>query len=156
MSTILKFMADDHDRLDRIFGDFKKIKNSDKAKAKELFRLFKTGLQRHIVWEEEILFPIFEEKTGMRNAGPTAVMRNEHQEIKKFLETIHGGVANAKIDTNDAESGLVAVLTDHNNKEENILYPWIDKSLTAKEREDLFKKMEELPAAKFNHCCGAH
>ena len=36
---------------------------------KEAFKEFKLGLQRHIVWEEELLFPIWEEKTGMVEDG---------------------------------------------------------------------------------------
>ena len=52
---------------DRIFG------------SHSLFSQFDTGVRAHIAWEEEILFPPFEEKTGMRM---------EHQQIKQLLQTI--------------------------------------------------------------------
>jgi iron-sulfur cluster repair protein YtfE (RIC family) len=79
----------DHDRLDDLFKNFQQLKRSDFSKAKQFFKEFKIGLQRHIIWEEEILFPLFEEKTGLKNGGPTEVMRLEHRQIKTHLETIH-------------------------------------------------------------------
>ncbi|MDP4012026.1 MAG: hemerythrin domain-containing protein [Candidatus Nanoarchaeia archaeon] len=152
MKTILSFMGEDHDRLDSIFKDFKN-ENLDKNKAKGLFHEFKTGLQRHIVWEEEILFPLFEDKTGMHDTGPTAVMRTEHKKIKDFLEKIHISLANDDIHTSDLENELIAVLTEHNNKEENILYPWIDNSVSEKEKEEAFAEMKNLSPEKYNKCC---
>ena len=76
------YYGQDHDRLDDLFTKHQQLKRTDFAKAKEYFKEFKFGLQRHIVWEEDILFPLFEEKTGMRGGGPTAVMRMEHRIIK--------------------------------------------------------------------------
>lgn len=149
-------MADDHDRLDKIFAEFRKIKNTDLSKAKRLFHDFKTGLQRHIVWEEEILFPLFEDKTSMRETGPTAVMRREHSHIKDFLEAIHDQIANGNDTIDNLAESLIDILTDHNNKEEDVLYPWIDNSVSDPEREKALIKMKELPPEKFNQCCGTH
>ena len=61
----------DHDRLDELFKTFQQLKRSDFPKAKEAFKEFKFGLQRHIVWEEDLLFPLWEKKTGMSEGGPT-------------------------------------------------------------------------------------
>lgn len=152
IKTVLSFMGADHDRLDNIFQEFKNIKNTDKNKARNLFHEFKVGLQKHIVWEEEILFPLFENKTGMYDTGPTAVMRLEHKKIKDLLERIHHSIAK-HIQTNDLEDSLIEVLTEHNNKEENILYPWIDDSVSGQEKEQAFTKMKNLPPEKYNRCC---
>lgn len=152
MKTILSFMGDDHDRLDNIFKEFKNIKNTNKNKTRNLFHEFKIGLQKHIVWEEEILFPLFENKTGMDDTGPTGVMRMEHRKIKAFLEKIHESLGK-NIQTNDLEDGLIEILTEHNNKEEDILYPWIDNSADEEEREEAFIKMQNLPPWKYNKCC---
>lgn len=142
MNSIADFMSKDHDRLEDIFKGFQKTKSSDVNKAKELFYSFKSGLERHIVWEEEILFPIFEERTGMSAGGPTMVMRTEHQQIKEFLTHINGQLANS--DSGEAE--LIQVLTSHNDKEESILYPWIDNSLGENEREEILRRMKESDA----------
>ena len=78
----------DHDRLDALFT-FQQLKRTDFAKAKDAFVEFKHGLQRHIVWEEDVLFPKWEENSGMAEGGPTQVMRTEHQMIGQCLEAIH-------------------------------------------------------------------
>ena len=78
-------MEKDHDRLDDLFNKYKDLKNSDPNKAEEMFSEFKSGLEKHILWEEDILFPLFEKKTGMYEGGPTAVMRLEHKNIKSIF-----------------------------------------------------------------------
>ncbi len=151
MNSVMDFMGKDHDRLDRIFSEFGNA--TSVGTAKPLFHDFKIGLQRHIVWEEEVLFPAFEEKTGMHGAGPTEVMRDEHRQIKKFLEAMHDRIAKGKKDTTELEKGLLEVLKPHNDKEESILYPCIDESLTEKEIEGVLAKMKSLPAERYNKCC---
>ena len=80
-TTITAFFEQDHDRLDELFKTFQQLKRSDFAKAKDAFKGFKFGLQRHIVWEEDLLFSLWEKKTGMTESGPTPAMRNEHRQI---------------------------------------------------------------------------
>ena len=153
-NNVLEFMGKDHDRLDKIFEQFRKTKNIGISKAKPFFHDFKTGLQRHIVWEEEILFPIFEDKTGMHDTGPTTVMRAEHRQIKGFLEKIKEKIEKGEITGVDGlEKELLEVLKAHNDKEENILYPWIDGQTSGQEKEKAFTKMKNLQPEKYNKCC---
>ena len=142
MSSVKDLMSKDHDRLDNIFLSFQKTKAGGLEQAKTLFSEFDSGLRRHIVWEEEILFPAFEEATGMKNSGPTGVMRMEHQQIKGFINQIREKLQKKDIETEEAEEGLIRVLTSHNQKEETILYPWIDRSLSENVRNDMIVKME--------------
>lgn len=153
-TTITAYYEADHHCLDELFESFQSWKRKDFPKAKEYFREFKFGLQRHIVWEEEILFPIFEEKTGMRDCGPTVVMRMEHRQIKAALEAIHEKVKAKNPDSDADEEQLVSILSQHNQKEENILYPEMDHVLLYNERKQVFQKMKEIPEEKFHHCCG--
>lgn len=138
-TTIHSYYATDHDRLDELFKQFQA--SDDLNKSREFYSAFKAGLERHIVWEEEILFPLFETATGSRNAGPTAVMRQEHQQIKRFLETIAVKLQDAEPVTGPDEVGLLDVLAAHNWKEENILYPAIDQMVSTAEREAVFARM---------------
>jgi len=124
--TISDFFEQDHDRLDELFKTFQKLKRSDFAKAKEAFKDFKFGLQRHIVWEEDLLFPLWEEKTSMSKGGPTFVMRAEHRKIGEQLKAIHEKVAEQNPDSDQEEEALLAILSSHNMKEERVLYPSID------------------------------
>jgi iron-sulfur cluster repair protein YtfE (RIC family) len=135
-------MSVDHDRLDDKFEGFEKLKADDIDGARTSFLDFQAGLLRHIAWEEDILFPIFEQETGMRDAGPTAVMRMEHDQIKKFLEEIAGKVLAGELEgIDEVKTGLLEVLGSHNQKEENILYPAIDNLTSEDEKEKVIEKM---------------
>ncbi len=88
MTTILEFMSIDHDRLDSKIRTYSADKLVDIERAESIFLSFKSELERHIIWEEDILFPVFERKTGIKDGGPTSVMRTEHIQIKNHLQEI--------------------------------------------------------------------
>ena len=145
----------DHDRLDALFTTFQQQKRKDMAKAKEAFVEFKFGLQRHIVWEEDVLFPKWEENSGMAEGGPTQVMRTEHRIIGECLEVIHQKVQANNPDSDLEEQRLVDVLKSHNMKEERILYPSIDQVITDQERAELYQAMKDIPEERYRTCCGS-
>ena len=151
--TISQYFAQDHDRLDALFASFRADKYSEYGKAKEAFREFKAGLERHIVWEEQLLFPVWEEKTGMTDSGPTFVMRGEHRHIGERLEAILQKVQNEDPDTGAEEQALIVLLSAHNMKEERVLYPSIDKLVTDDEREKLYDKMKAMSEDQYKLCC---
>ena len=157
MKPITELMEQDHDRLDGLFKEFQSAKIGDCAKATQAFSEFKRGLQRHIIWEEEFLFPRFEEQTGMSEEGPTAVMRLEHRRIKECLDGMHDRVAAGNMDTDEYEHELQNVLMVHNTKEETVLYPAIDRCVSAQEAAELIAAMKALPASRYAQCCtGTH
>lgn len=149
---ITVFYSGDHDQLDGYFKKFQELKREDYPQAKEYFKKFKFGLQRHIVWEEEILFPLFEEKTGMKHGGPTEVMRHEHRQIKTYLEEVHKKVLCQNPQSDEEEQLLGDILKQHNHKEENILYPAIDRSVSDEERQNVFGDMQALSEHKYKTC----
>lgn len=151
--TITAYYEQDHDRLDELFKTFHTMKRSDFAKAKEAFKEFKIGLQRHIVWEEELLFPIWEEKTGMVEDGPTPMMRHEHSQIKQLLDAIHQKVEGQNLESDQDEQALLQLLSSHNRKEERALYPAIDNVISADERVKVFSDMNSISEDRHNACC---
>ena len=155
-NTITALYAEDHDRLDELFKTFQTSKRSDFAKAKEAYKEFKIGLQRHIVWEEELLFPMWEEKTGMVEDGPTPVMRFEHEQIKQLLDAIHRKVESQDLTSDQEEQALLNLLGSHNRKEERALYPAIDNVTDTDERTTIFNRMKTIPEDRDNACCSGH
>lgn len=154
--TVSAFFEQDHDRLDELFKTFQQLKRSDFPKAKEAFKEFKFGLQRHIVWEEDVLFPLWEKKTGMSESGPTPVMRHEHRQIGQQLEAIHGKVSEQNPDSDKEEQSLLDLLGSHNRKEELRLYPAIDQVAGTEGQEAIFQSMKNIPEKRYNLCCGQH
>ena len=155
-STITEFYEQDHDRLDELFKTFQRLKRSDFAKAKEAFKEFKFGLQRHIVWEEDILFPLWEKETGISEGGATSVMRTEHRQIGQHLEAIHQKVVDQNPDSDQEEQALLNLLGSHNMKEERVLYPGIDRVTSANVRETVFHNMKNISEERYKLCCEQH
>ena len=139
--TILQYYGHDHDRLDQLLEEYHRLKDTDLPAARERFAEFREGLERHIAWEEDILFPEFERKTGQRDTGPTAVMRFEHRQIQLKLAAIAGLLDQNDPGTDAEEEMLHELLGMHNYKEENILYPAIDGQITPGERARIFADM---------------
>jgi len=153
--TITTYFEADHDRLDSLFNRYREKKREDVKAAKPFFREFLKGLRRHIVWEEDVLFPFFEKASGIAS-GPTEVMRREHRQIGGILDRIHDKVRRADDDTGREEEELLAVLKPHNDKEEDILYPAIDQYADAAQVSMIFLQIEEIPEDRLRACCGSH
>jgi len=147
MQTVSKYMSQHHAELDLLFEEFVGQQADKPAQAIPVADKFRLGLLNHIVWEEEILFPVFDERSGMQGCGPTAVMRSEHGRIKELLEEISAKLSrNELAGLAEPENELAEILRSHNRKEENILYPSIDALLTDEERENAFARMAAIVA----------
>lgn len=153
--TISTIFDEDHDRLDELFKSFHMLKRTDFAQATRAFEDFKIGLQRHMVWEEDVLFPLWENKTGMTEGGPTFVMRQEHREIGESFDAIERKVQTQNPESDQEEQAFVDLLDRHNMTEEQVLYPAIDRATNADEREAVFQDMDNIPEARYRTGCGA-
>jgi regulator of cell morphogenesis and NO signaling len=100
-------------------------------------------LQRHLRWEESILFPLFEQKTG--HSGLTNTLRGEHEEIREWLAALNQKVEQNDPDCDHDETMLVEELGGHNAREEYALYPELDKLLTEEEQKATFEAMAAEP-----------
>lgn len=151
--TIVSLFQQDHRELDQVLDQYRHVKQSDVRAAKDSFKRFWTGLKRHIAWEEQLLFPVWERKSRMTGGGPTHVMRLEHRRIADLLNAIHEKIQAGDIGTEEEERQLVELLASHNMKEERILYPAIDQIVSAEERAGLFQAMKDLPEERYQTCC---
>jgi len=144
--TITDFFQSDHRRLDEIFRAFTdEVEGRRWEDALVHIKEFSLGLKNHIQAEEEILFPAFEQKTGMFGGGPTQVMRMEHMDIREFLDRAVKATADRdEAAVEEARSALVTYLLDHNMKEENILYPESDSFLDDSERAEIIQKAQRV------------
>ena len=128
---ISHYLTADHHHCDDLFADAENaVANDDWQTAKTQFKAFAAATLLHFTREENILFPAFEERTGISH-GPTAVMRSEHVEIRETLQGMADALAsrNANAYLGLAET-LLMLLRQHNMKEEQILYPMADQALS--------------------------
>lgn len=141
-------MHDHHQECDDRFAAAEAaIARQDWQTGGNQFAAFATALEAHFGAEEELLFPAFENATGMVS-GPTQVMRLEHRQMRGLVDAMrqalaaHDGEAFA-----GAAQTLLIMMQQHNMKEENILYPMIDRALAPSASELSTLLAERLGAA---------
>jgi iron-sulfur cluster repair protein YtfE (RIC family) len=145
--SVTSYLAWDHDRLDEGLRSVSSAVGKGRfAEAAAGYEEFEHGLLRHLRIEEELIFPVFEARSGMLN-GPTDVMRDEHRQVRMALALMRRGLLQA--DANAYGDGLrffESVLPDHNAKEEHILYPTLDRLLRPAERAALVSRLQRESA----------
>ncbi len=102
--------------------------------------------------EEELLFPSLV-RVGIPQDGPIAVMLFEHEMGRKYVRLMTDAFERFKLKDASAAAAIaqsaqdyVALLTDHIDKENNILFAMADDRLSAEAQEELsegFEKIEE-------------
>ncbi|WP_426417246.1 hemerythrin domain-containing protein [Aestuariirhabdus sp. LZHN29] len=130
MPAITDHMSADHRRCDELFSSAENHADAGQwPEAISAWQQFDEALQAHFGMEEQVLFPAFESATGM-TAGPTAVMRMEHQQMRALLAEISEAAGNQERSAflSGCET-LMIMMQQHNMKEEQILYPMADRSL---------------------------
>ena len=137
-------MTQDHQHCDAVFGRAESLAAAqDWVGAMAAFAQFKTAVLQHFDAEETLLFPAFEEKSGMR-MGPTQVMRGEHVQMRQLLDA-----ASTALHEKDGEDyagyaeTLLIMMQQHNLKEENMLYPLCDQQLF-EQSSVLLPKLQQL------------
>ena len=137
--SITDFFEKDHREIDALFEGLS-FKNA--AEDLALFDEFDRRLERHIRWEEDLLFPAIGKINPMIEQGPVRMMKIEHEAIRhskaKAIDAF------SRRDLAGAREHCDAVretLAQHNMKEERILYPACDQSLDRHAVSDLLTKI---------------
>src|SRR5262245_3272100 len=127
--SVAQILGSDHRRLDSILADAKRrLAAGDLPHAAARFSEFREGLERHIVAEEEVLFPALEALDGAAADGPARVMRSEHAEIRRLLAEVAASLACGGDERHTTPlAALTARIYAHNGKEERVLYPAADR-----------------------------
>ncbi len=133
METISIYMQQDHDLIDGIAeraiaaavaGDWAALEREGTE--------FLRRLRRHIEMEESVLFPAFEQRTGMAAGGPSVQMREEHVQMQPILEQLQSAIGSKDGPGYErASRALLDILVPHNQKEEQMMYPMLDEAMGA-------------------------
>jgi iron-sulfur cluster repair protein YtfE (RIC family) len=149
MATITSFLTEDHRHADGLFNAASEaVSRGALQEGERQLAFFRTALESHMRIEEDVLFPAFEQATGM-TSGPTAVMRQEHQQMLGALDNMSEACVNG--DAKRFESiatSFLHVLNMHSMKEEQVLYPMCDRVLQDVTADDLRERLEALRTAR--------
>ena len=122
--NLIDFFTHDHRTCDQTWIAVEDAAEAgDQTAMAAAYAKFRGEMLHHFKMEEDVLFPAFEEATGMTQ-GPTTMMRMEHEQMRGVLGQMDtacaAGEATALTDLGDT---LLMIIQQHNAKEEGMLYP---------------------------------
>jgi len=134
----------DHARLDALeAAAFEARARGALPLARAIFTDFAHGLRRHIDFEEQLLFPEFETRFRLTGEnGPTAVMRAEHGTIVVLLVVMEREIDDPAAPIELSRAELRQIQRDHDLKEEQILYPALDRMLDEEEGDRVVARIQ--------------
>ncbi|WP_281558800.1 hemerythrin domain-containing protein [Thalassomonas sp. RHCl1] len=124
MSSIPDYMTCQHRHCDDVFSAAESaVAIGNWPLAQEEWQIFTRELEAHLEAEETILFPRFEQATGITQ-GPTMVMRGEHEQMRALVQQLNQALAAADQEVYlGLSETLMVLMQQHNMKEEMMLYP---------------------------------
>ena len=131
MGKISEFMTRDHRRCDVLMAEAEAAaEDQDWGKAEQLTRKYVAAMEHHFTMEEQVLFPAFEEQTGIVQ-GPTMIMKSEHRQMRGLMAQLqHAMERRDESEYLDTSETLLIMMQQHNMKEEGMLYPMSDEQLS--------------------------
>ncbi len=143
MSTIQEYLTNDHRKCDEIFAKMEEQAGSSLESTRTFAEEFVADMEHHFQMEERVMFPEFEQKTGMTQ-GPTEMMRQEHTQMRSLFSQLLNAINE---NNNDRFFGtsetLMILLQQHNMKEEQMLYAMAQQHLSA-ESDRIVAMMDSL------------
>jgi len=130
MSSIVDYMTSKHRECDDVFTEAEgAVAKDDWLLASQKWPIFTKELALHLQAEETILFPKFEQATGMTD-GPTQVMRMEHEQMRALIQNLDNALTKRnKVSFLGFSETLMVLMQQHNMKEEMMLYPMTEQHL---------------------------
>lgn len=143
-NSLRLFLEADHARLDALWAECRALWGRDPAAAARVFQQFKTGLERHIAWEDELVFPAHEQHAGRPPDSLTALLTWEHRYLKRYLERLERLFAEPMTGAPLEWVVFEGMLAGHNRREEQLAYPQIEQTLSEPERRELLAAMQSV------------
>lgn len=156
-------LREEHQWILKVSGALEEILNREADEGLDLdaiedcvtfIRLFADAC--HHGQEEDLLFPELEARGMPRDAGPLAVMLQEHQvgrslasHMVRALPEAREGQADARDVLVNAARGYIQLIRGHINKEDNVLFNMADQVVTGSACEGLCAAYEEVCRRRF-------
>ncbi len=144
------------DRLDRAVGSGGVVSDGDLELARDCVAFFKLFVDAcHHAKEEDLLFPALEEQGMPHDAGPIAVMLEEHRLGRELVGRMARALEDENTDAARAELGraardYIALIRQHIGKEDGVLFTMADRMVTPKACQRLLEAYGRADACAFD------
>ncbi len=155
MDSFLRLL-DLHADLDAAFAEHQfALLHTEFGKALELLTAYETALLAHMDDEEKILLPLYTERAEIERGGSEKLFLDEHEKMRHLITLFRDATEELGKETKperhlirllDREAFYKRLCSHHDIREENILYPALDKVTTAEERIALFERLTSRPS----------
>ncbi|MEN7982181.1 MAG: hemerythrin domain-containing protein [Nanoarchaeota archaeon] len=135
MESINELLIKEHGKLLSFLINF--TKEEDKEKAKNLFDNFKWTLQKHFFVEEKAIFNFYEKIKG-EEVHEIFDLMGEHGDLLELMKFVEEDFSKDKIED------LKKLLIKHQNFEDDVFYPKLDKDLNEQQKKELIEKIKEV------------
>lgn len=157
----IHLLMHEHEFIKKVIGALGRLAPSvDQARAadpdilREIVRFMREFADRcHHAKEEDLLFPAMEKKGVPESGCPLGALRGEHQQGRELVtalaaatEALAAGKPQAADDLAATVGEITALYTNHIWKEDDMVFPMVDRLFTDDEREDLFERFEQAEA----------
>jgi hemerythrin-like domain-containing protein len=141
---VTTWFARDHELLDGLRLALVRVGCAGRyGEARELFDVYEARLRRHLRLEEDVVFPVFEARSGLLD-GPTSALRADHRDIRRAVEMMGAALRGAdEAAFRQAAAFLGEAAASHTSREDHILFPTTDQLLTPSERARLVARLQE-------------
>lgn len=151
MASISELMTV-HKVLDELFFEHQKaLLHFNFEKAASLLNAYESTLLSHIADEEEILLPVYAERAMFPVGGKPQFYYDDHKKIRDFVELFKAKTSEIASESEldrvllqllDREAFFLRLMSHHDRREAEYLYPILDRLLSDEERHDLLDKVK--------------
>ena len=150
LPSLAELLEEDHARLDAIADEMLRNLQVDPVRAVVQAHHFCEGMHRHVTSEEAVVFPHYRAHFGASGDATSATMEREHRAMLHYTGRLRAAAEKMLVvhEREQAASevkrvlrGLGAVVAEHSDKEERMMFPLLDRTLSEGQREDLLRKL---------------
>ncbi|HXG53193.1 MAG TPA: hemerythrin domain-containing protein [candidate division Zixibacteria bacterium] len=144
-----------HERIDDLFLSHQEaLLCLDLDRAAEILVAYEAELLTHMGDEEEHLLPVYQGRAGKIPGGSVELFVGEHKKMKNFLAEFRQALPNLRGEQDSRLRRSVIALLDrqfmykhlvehHDLREQNVLYPVLDRVTTEAERISIFRRLRQ-------------
>lgn len=133
------------------------VVQGDLAAAREFLERFGRAIRAHIAAEEDVLIPLYAERTAPQLGGSAELLLAEHRKIQRLTRKAGERLAvfesagriapRERLHLLDEEYMLKQVLDHHDRRERAVFFPELDRLLNGPEREEAWRRCDALHGA---------
>lgn len=118
----------------------------DFKKAAQLLEKYRAALYEHMLFEENVLLPMYSTRAVIERSGETKLFLDEHVKMRNWIQLFSEMITELATQANpetrllkllDRESFFLKLCSHHDNREAKFLYPCLDAVTTEEERAQL-------------------